>query len=75
MLDPRSVEFSPEATFWDVDGIPVSRDRANFGVEAWDRPEPRPFDPGSLDRNGGLISKSEFFKLVDEARAAHQKRG
>lgn len=70
-VDPRSAGFSPDTTFWDVDGIPVSRDRDGAGVEAWDRSEPRPFDPGSLDRNGGLISKSDFFKLVDEVRTKH----
>lgn len=74
-MDPRSFEFSPKASFWDVDGIPVTRSAGNGGsgvpfVAAWDSEDPRPFPPDSLRRNGGSITKPDFFKLVDEARAS-----
>ena len=73
MRDPRSVSFSPDAQFWDVEGVPVCfdlDDRRNSG--AWGREGVRWFDPGSRDRNGVPITKADFLDLVDEVRGSRK---
>ena len=64
---PASVEL------FDVEGIPVSLGNVPgcpFSSAAWDKPEPRVFDPDSARRNGAPISWDEFRELVAEVHAA-----
>ena len=64
---PASVEL------FDVEGIPVSLGNvpgSPFWNTAWDKSEPRTFDPNSARRNGAPISWDEFRELVAETQAA-----
>lgn len=74
--DPVSLalpaKFSPNAEFFDVEGIPVSLAAVPalpYSV-AWDAKPPRSFDPESARRNGAPIDESEFRALVASAHAA-----
>jgi hypothetical protein len=65
------VAAPPSVEVFDVEGIPVSLGNVHgspFWNTAWDKSEPREFDPGSARRNGAPISWNEFRALVASVR-------
>jgi hypothetical protein len=67
--------LSKDASFLDVEGVPVSFDEPLSGIAcaAWDVSPPRPFNPDSALRNGAPVSPEEFVLLVEDARAEQKK--
>jgi guanosine-3',5'-bis(diphosphate) 3'-pyrophosphohydrolase len=62
---PRFV-FKESASYFDVEGIPVSIDAGPPApyCAAWDTLPPRPFDSGSARRNGTPIALERFWAMV-----------
>jgi|GEM_PF-689791 len=70
-----TLEFPPSVEFFDVEGIPVTLGNVpgvKFSCAAWDKAEPRVFDPVSARRNGAPISEQRFRELFDEYKAVSQ---
>jgi hypothetical protein len=55
-------DLGPDATFFEVDGIPVSR--GDGFVIRFDRMPPETFDVGMVFSEGMTIDKDEFLSLV-----------
>ena len=71
MLNLEVTALSPNATFFDVEGIPVSYHEPLSGklCAAWDAEPPRSFNPESMRRNGAPITPIEFVALVSAFQA------
>lgn len=69
-LDPT--KLSPDARFFDVEGIPVSENEPLAGAlycAAWDVSPPRKFPFASAERNGTPVSPDEFVRMVAASHA------
>lgn len=62
--------FPPAASFFDVEGIPVSLNAGVPGLlcAAWDSEVPRSFPVDSMRRNGSPIPEAIFRRLVADCR-------
>jgi hypothetical protein len=71
MLNLEVTALSPDATFFDVEGIPVSFNEPLSGMlcAAWDTVPPRKFSFESAERNGAPITPEKFVALVSTFQA------